>query len=1363
MTGVKKRLACWVGLAALLASLSQAAPFARRISFTQPDGREITLWGEGDEFHADFETLDGYTVTFDPGTMAYVYAGVSADGADLVPTALVVGRDNPAALGLAKHLRVTPESARQKALERRVEWDERVKASQRWQDLKAQKALREAALNDGPVIMAPPTFETVGEKVGLCLLVDFDDDPATVPRDDIVEFCNGDNYTGYGNNGSVKEYYADVSKNQLNFTHVVTVYIHIPNSLHPKSYYNDINNDAGENARRLINDAVAIMKALPEYETEILPTFANLTTRMVNENMFGIEFPVDFEAVAACSVFYAGGNGGVWSKGLWPHYSMLGLPIELSDGGLRLMNYQVTDIGSSLEIATFAHENGHMLCGFPDIYDYDVPQDSSGGAGLFCLMNSGTFYGRNPPQFCAYLKHVAGWATTVDVTYRDGLLASVAALPEDPDFNKFYRYEKPGTPAEYFLFENRQQTGRDANIPASGVAVWHIDELGDRDNQSLAYNDSHKNYECTLVQADNRWDLQMNINDGDATDLYYAGNPAAGYVNALTPGSAPGSRWWDGTDSLMYARHFSTNGTVMTFRFVPPPPVMLRKGVLPPGWIGTYYNLPLNAVDGIKPYTWQIIAGVLPAGLALDPSGAVTGMPVTVENAAFTLVVYGDGASATTNDCSIAILPNPALPFTEDFENGGNLPDAWAQAQASGAKAWEFVTGSPNGSPVNAHGGIRNACLYVNTMTQAVTRLISPMLDFGDDAKAARVTFWHHMERWSTGQDELRVYYKTSWAAEWEPVATYAASVISWTQRTIDLPAPSRTAYLAFEGTARYGYGVCVDDVAVWDPTPPLGITNADPLTPAVIEAAYTNRLAAEGGVPPYTYAIIAGGLPTGFSMDAEGLITGLSSNVQSSSFTVRVTDGENATADKALGLAVVLPRADLFAEDFERGGLMPFGWTQEYVTDNVSWSCYSGGYNRNPLQAQSGSFNAFLFTEWSHGMPDKKTRLVSPFIDLGQAPGDIRLSFWHCMKAWEDGQDELRVFYKRSDADTWHLLATYTANVPVWTERTMLLPEPTSTYRIAFEGNARSGYGVCVDNVRITAATDAPLIRTGQTLPSGLTALEYSTALEAAGGTQPYSWAVVSNALPAGLSLGADDGVISGQPTAPGLHYFSVRVAGADGKATTNLFTLRINIPTPMPFSEDFEHGGALPEGWTQVIESGAAVWVARSGSQVSYNRTPAAAHSGQYNAYCFYPDTGLRRVKLITPMINLGNGTPNTKLSFWHCMAPYYGYQDKLRVYYRTSSSNDWVEIARFEGNTSSWTQRTVDLPEPTPTYYIAFEGHTTYGYGVCIDDIQITGDFSPYLNWQANYFSEAELAEGVITADDDDPDGDGIPNAL
>ena len=34
------------------------------------------LWGQGDEFYAVFETLDGYTVIFNQQTRAYEYAGL---------------------------------------------------------------------------------------------------------------------------------------------------------------------------------------------------------------------------------------------------------------------------------------------------------------------------------------------------------------------------------------------------------------------------------------------------------------------------------------------------------------------------------------------------------------------------------------------------------------------------------------------------------------------------------------------------------------------------------------------------------------------------------------------------------------------------------------------------------------------------------------------------------------------------------------------------------------------------------------------------------------------------------------------------------------------------------------------------------------------------------------------------------------------------------------------------------------------------------------------------------------------------------------------------------------------------------------
>ena len=45
--------------------------------------------------------------------------------------------------------------------------------------------------------------------------------------------------------------------------------------------------------------------------------------------------------------------------------------------------------------------------------------------------------------------------------------------------------------------------------------------LGDRDDQSLAYNTTHANYELTLVQAETSGTFENNVNAGDSQDLYY--------------------------------------------------------------------------------------------------------------------------------------------------------------------------------------------------------------------------------------------------------------------------------------------------------------------------------------------------------------------------------------------------------------------------------------------------------------------------------------------------------------------------------------------------------------------------------------------------------------------------------------------------------------------------------------------------------------------------------------------------------------------------------------------------------------------------------------------------------------------------
>ena len=519
----------------------QAAPFSKIIQATQSDGTTVNILGRGDEFYAVFETLDGYTAVFDDQALSYCFAQRTSTDDRLVSSGKQIHLFSGDKLGLQKHLRAGKEEVNRQVSARRSTWESQMKPTFR---SLAPRPLSLSKLDAG-------SGKTLVQ-TGLCLLVDFDDDPATIPQAEIAAFRNGTNYTGYGNNGSVREYFQYNSNGKMDYRDVVTVYVRIPNSVHPKSWYDDPSKSDGEQGNYLVRDALDILKSLPDYESVLRPAFASLTLDNKKE-------------VVACNVFYAGKNRGVWGRGLWAHSYGLAItgPQELWPSGPKINRYQISEIGSELSLGTFCHENGHMLCGFPDIYDYGY--DSVGGAGSFCIMNSG-ISPKNPVQFCAYLKLKAGWATASDLmATTSGTLAFEAHW--GPKFNRFYRLNKPGIESEYYLLECRDKSGHDQEIPGSGIAVWHIDEYGNRDDQSLEYNTTHQNYQVSLVQADAMFHLEKNQNYGDDRDLFYEGNPASSYSNAFTDTSVPPARWWDGNGTRLALNQFSKPGPAMTLDF----------------------------------------------------------------------------------------------------------------------------------------------------------------------------------------------------------------------------------------------------------------------------------------------------------------------------------------------------------------------------------------------------------------------------------------------------------------------------------------------------------------------------------------------------------------------------------------------------------------------------------------------------------------------------------------------------------------------------------------------------------------------------------------------------------------------------
>jgi hypothetical protein len=91
------------------------------------------------------------------------------------------------------------------------------------------------------------------------------------------------------------------------------------------------------------------------------------------------------------------------------------------------------------------------------------------------------------------------------------------------------------------------------------------------------------------------------------------------------------------------------------------------------------------------------------------------------------------------------------------------------------------------------------------------------------------------------------------------------------------------------------------------------------------------------------------------------------------------------------------------------------------------------------------------------------------------------------------------------------------------------------------------------------------PVIET-TVLPRGTVGVQYARTLVASGGTTPFTWSLDSGSLPAGLSLDASTGVISGTPTTVEGPEFVVRVTDDFGLFDTR--TLCIHIAEAPPTS---------------------------------------------------------------------------------------------------------------------------------------------------------------------------------------------------
>lgn len=172
-----------------------------------------------------------------------------------------------------------------------------------------------------------------------------------------------------------------------------------------------------------------------------------------------------------------------------------------------------------------------------------------------------------------------------------------------------------------------------------------------------------------------------------------------------------------------------------------------------------------------------------------------------------------------------------------------------------------------------------------------------------------------------------------------------------------------------------------------------------------------------------------------------------------------------------------------VFNETFDQNSPTRSSWTlNDYTNGSINWvwSQESGnGGNPNNDHTNSGGNSNRRNASFSNSSDNGfSTRLVSPTINLSGI-SNPQLSFYYAQNqrlgtfdfscfCFPTYQNELKVYYRTSSSGSWQQLNHYTGNISSWTNVTLTLPNPTSTYQIAFEGINHSGYANVIDDVQV-------------------------------------------------------------------------------------------------------------------------------------------------------------------------------------------------------------------------------------------------------------------------------------------------------
>ncbi len=665
---------------------------------------------------------------------------------------------------------------------------------------------------------------------------------------------------------------------------------------------------------------------------------------------------------------------------------------------------------------------------------------------------------------------------------------------------------------------------------------------------------------------------------------------------------------------------------------VNPPPLSITTTALVPAaaTVGTAYAAQaLAATGGQTPYTWS--ASNLPNSMSINSAtGVISGTPAAAGTFNFTVTLQDSSNPQQTTSQSLAITVNPPplsitttalVPATATVgtaytaqalaATGGQTPYTWSASNLPNSMSINSATGVISGTPAAAGTFNFTVTLQDSSNPQQTT---SQSLAITVNPPPLSIT--------TTALVPATATVGTAYTAQ-ALAATGGQAPYTWSAFNLPNGMSINSATGVISGmpgaAGTYGFTVYVRDSGNPQQTasqslaitvnPALSITTTA-LVPATatVGTAYTAQaLAATGGQTPYTWS--AFNLPNGMSINsATGVISGTPGAAGTFNFTVTLQDSGNPQQTTSQSLAITVnPALSITTRALvpatatvgmaytaqavaASGGQTPYTWSASNLPNGVSINSATGVISGTPAAAGIYGFTVYVRDS---GNPQQIASqslaiTVNPALSIttrALVPATATVGMAYTAQAVAASGGQTPYTWSASNLPNGVSINSATGVISG-------TPAAAGTYGFTvYVRDSGNPQQTASQSLAITVSPAPPVVTSGTQSSDYGKAFSYQIQ---AAGVGPFTYS--TGALPTGLSLDANSGLISGTFDTAGTFPVTIQATNSAGTGTG---TLNLNVDARLTVTAG-AGGSTTPTGVTY--------WPL--GSNIAVTATPASGH---------------------------------------------------------------------------------------------------------------------------------------------------------